>query len=193
MHLPEVSNDRSPSPWRALSGREVPRLREQDVARRVVSPSPLGEEAGDLIKPDMNNTPKRKEAPMKIAVATEDGKTISEHFGRSPYFAVFEVENGAITNQSMRRNTFTRHFRGEHERHTQGEHHHSGEDAHAHDSLAEGLGDCRAVISHGMGRRAWEDLRARGIEMIVTDETEVQRAVDLYLAGNLRNNVERLD
>jgi predicted Fe-Mo cluster-binding NifX family protein len=44
-----------------------------------------------------------------------------------------------------------------------------------------------------MGRRAWEDLRAHGIEMIVTDETEVQKAVQMYLAGNLRDNVERLD
>jgi len=28
---------------------------------------------------------------MKIAVATEQGKIISDHFGRSPYFAMFEA------------------------------------------------------------------------------------------------------
>jgi predicted Fe-Mo cluster-binding NifX family protein len=146
-----------------------------------------------MIEQPVKQTPEGKESSMKIAVATEDGKIISEHFGRSPYFAVFEVENGAITHQSMRRNTFTRHFRGHGEGHGQGEHHHGGGDAHGHDSLVEGLGDCRAVISHGMGRRAWEDLRAHGIEMIVTNETEVQKAVQMYLAGNLRDNVERLD
>jgi predicted Fe-Mo cluster-binding NifX family protein len=43
-----------------------------------------------------------------------------------------------------------------------------------------------------MGRRAWEDLRARGIEMIVTDETEVEKAVQMYLAGSLRDNIEKL-
>ena len=129
---------------------------------------------------------------MKIAVATEEGKTISDHFGRSPYFAIFEIENGKIINQSMRQNTFTGHFRGHHEGHQHGEHHHGSGDPHSHDSVAEGLGDCAVVISHGMGRRAWEDLRARGIEMIVTDETEVAKAVQMYLAGGLRDIVEKL-
>jgi predicted Fe-Mo cluster-binding NifX family protein len=129
---------------------------------------------------------------MKIAVATEQGKIISDHFGRSPYFAIFEIENGNIINQSMRQNTFTGHFRGHHEGHQHVEHQHGTGGTHGHDSAAEGLGDCNVVISHGMGRRAWEDLRARGIEMIVTDETEVEKAVHMYLAGKLRDNVDKL-
>jgi predicted Fe-Mo cluster-binding NifX family protein len=43
-----------------------------------------------------------------------------------------------------------------------------------------------------MGRRAWEDLRARGIEMIVTDETDVDTAVRKYLAGELQDHTEKL-
>jgi predicted Fe-Mo cluster-binding NifX family protein len=43
-----------------------------------------------------------------------------------------------------------------------------------------------------MGRKAWEDLRARGIEMILTDETNVDSAVELYLAGRLKDRVENL-
>jgi len=129
---------------------------------------------------------------MKIAVATEQGKIIADHFGRSPYFAIFEINNGKIVTQSMRQNTFTRHFRGDQEGHQHGQHHHGAGDPHDHDSAAEGLSDCNVVISHGMGRRAWEDLRARGIEMIVTDETEVEKAVHMYLAGSLRDNVEKL-
>jgi predicted Fe-Mo cluster-binding NifX family protein len=129
---------------------------------------------------------------MKIAVATEQGKIISDHFGRSPYFAIFEIENGKIINQSMRQNTFTGHFRGHHEGHMHGERHHGTGAPHDHDSVAEGLGDCSVVISHGMGRKAWEDLRARGIEMIVTDETEVNEAVRRYLAGELQDRVEKL-
>jgi predicted Fe-Mo cluster-binding NifX family protein len=130
---------------------------------------------------------------MKIAVATEVGSIISDHFGRSPYFTVFEVVEGKIINQSTRQNTFTRHFRGNHEGHQHGEHHHSPRgEAHDHDSVAEGLSDCSVVISHGMGRRAWEDLRVRGIEMIVTDETDAEQAARLYLAGNLRDHIEKL-
>jgi predicted Fe-Mo cluster-binding NifX family protein len=129
---------------------------------------------------------------MKIAVATEDGKLISDHFGRSPYFAIFEIEEGKATNRSMRQNTFTGHFRGKHDNGPHEEHRHGRGDPQSHRSVAEGLGDCKVVISHGMGRRAWEDLRARGIEMIVTDETEVETAVQKYLSGELEDRVEKL-
>ena len=58
--------------------------------------------------------------------------------------------------------------------------------------MAEGLQDCRAVISHGMGRRAWEDLRAQGIEMIVTGETRIRKAIRFYLTNKLENKIEML-
>jgi predicted Fe-Mo cluster-binding NifX family protein len=121
---------------------------------------------------------------MKIAVATEDGEFISEHFGRSPYFAIYEIDNGEITVKEMRLNTFSGHFRG-------GDRRGHGEEGR-HETVAEALGDCSVVISHGMGRRAWEDLRARGIEMIVTNETEVENAVRMYLGGELRDHTEKL-
>ena len=129
---------------------------------------------------------------MKIAVATEDGKQISAHFGRSPYFAIYEIEEGRTVDRSMRENTFTGHFRGKHGNNDHGEHHHGQGDPHEHHSVAEGLGDCAVVISHGMGRKAWEDLRARGIEMIVTDETDVDTAVGKYLVGELQDRTEKL-
>lgn len=129
---------------------------------------------------------------MKIAVATEEGKTISAHFGRSPLFAIFDIENGAVANITLRENTFTHHVRERQHTDDHGAHHHGKGDPHAHESVARGLGDCQVVISHGMGRRAWEDLRARGIEMIVTDETDVATAVRLYLTGHLEDRVERL-
>ena len=128
---------------------------------------------------------------MKIAVATEDGKTISAHFGRSPYFALYNIEDGEITDKEMRRNTFTGHFRGGQE-HGHGGHGDSHGDHEGHQTVAEALQDCKAVISHGMGRRAWEDLRASGIEMIVTDETEAESAVRMYLAGELKDRTDKL-
>jgi len=129
---------------------------------------------------------------MKIAVATEDGRTVSQHFGRTPYFAIFEIAEGTIVNRSMRENTFTWHFREHHGDQRNEEHHDAHGDPDAHQSIAEGLEDCRVVISQGMGRRAWEDLRGAGIEMIVTDEIEVQLAVQKYLAGELEDRVEKL-
>lgn len=134
---------------------------------------------------------------MKIAVAAADGKTISAHFGRSLYFAIYGIHEGKIVNKKMRQNTFTGHFRGdhqeEHEHDYHGHHHHEGKDhQHKHQQVAEGLKDCDVVISHGMGRRAWEDLRAKGIEMIVTDETDADTAVQRYLKGELKDRTDML-
>jgi predicted Fe-Mo cluster-binding NifX family protein len=127
---------------------------------------------------------------MKIAVATEDGNSISAHFGRSPYFAIYDVQDGEIANKEMRENIFTGHFRRAGRGHRTHRHGHGAGDTDAHRSVWEGLRDCSVVISHGMGRKAWEDLRARDIEMIVTDETDVEQAVRLYLAGEMKDRIE---
>ena len=37
---------------------------------------------------------------MKIAVITEDGTTISQHFGRAPLYVVVTVEGGKIANKA---------------------------------------------------------------------------------------------
>jgi predicted Fe-Mo cluster-binding NifX family protein len=138
---------------------------------------------------------------MKIAVATENEQAISQHFGRSPRFAIYEIEDGNIVGTTMRENTFTRHFREGHHHdndehnghhHAHGQHRPGEGDHHGHRSIAEGLGDCDVVISRGMGRRAWEDLRAAGIEMIVTDESDVEKAVLMYLQGNLKDQTDKL-
>jgi predicted Fe-Mo cluster-binding NifX family protein len=39
---------------------------------------------------------------MKIAAITDDGKTISLHFGRAPYYQVLTVENGQILERELR-------------------------------------------------------------------------------------------
>jgi len=49
---------------------------------------------------------------MKIAVPTDDGKTISQHFGRARSFAIFEVENGEIVSKELI-DSNTPHSRGE--------------------------------------------------------------------------------
>ena len=49
---------------------------------------------------------------MKIAIVSDDGKTISAHFGRSRGFVIFEIEDSKVKNQEYRENTFTGHARG---------------------------------------------------------------------------------
>ncbi len=117
---------------------------------------------------------------MKIAVASEDGVGISHHFGRSRCFLIFETEDKRITGQSSRENTFTAHARGECDPAQPHEHH------HGHGPIVEALGDCQVVLCYGMGWRAAEDLRQRGIQpFVLQEEMTPEQAVNEFLAGRL--------
>ncbi|HXZ30244.1 MAG TPA: NifB/NifX family molybdenum-iron cluster-binding protein, partial [Dehalococcoidia bacterium] len=39
---------------------------------------------------------------MKIAVVTDDGKTICQHFGRARYYLVVTTEDGRVVNKEQR-------------------------------------------------------------------------------------------
>ena len=119
---------------------------------------------------------------MKIAIASDEGITISSHFGQTRGFVVFDIEGQEVKNREYRLNTFTGHARG-----LEGADH--GIDRHG--PIISALSDCKAVISHGMGRRIYDDLKGAGIEALVTDETEVQKAIDLYINGALIDRPER--
>jgi len=114
---------------------------------------------------------------MKIAVASDDGANISSHFGRTKGLVVFEVEDGKIKGREYRPNTFTGHARG-----LEGNHYHDH-----HGPILQALSDCEAVISHGMGIRMYEDLEKNGIKAFITKETQVEKAVELFLQGKLRS------
>jgi predicted Fe-Mo cluster-binding NifX family protein len=117
---------------------------------------------------------------MKLAVPTQDGTSISGHFGRSKSFLVFEVEDHKIVGRSMRENTFTAHAKGE----CQGPEHH--EQPHGHSEIVEALRDCEAVLCYGMGWRAAEALKEGGIQVFVLqEEVSPEEAVKRFVAGSL--------
>lgn len=119
---------------------------------------------------------------MKVAVASEDGSSISHHFGRSQCFLVFEIENDQVVGQTLRENRFTAHALGEcHGGHEGQEHPH-----HGHGAIVEALRDCAAVLCYGMGWRAAEALKQSGIKpLVVPGEMSPADAVKAYLGGNL--------
>ncbi len=119
---------------------------------------------------------------MKIAIASDDGKIISAHFGRTQGFVIYDVDNGEVKMHEFRPNTFTGHARGLE---------HAGHDIDRHGPVLAALADCAVVISHGMGRRLYDDLRNAGIQSLITDETDVQAAMAAYLSGELRDHPER--
>ena len=119
---------------------------------------------------------------MQVAVASDDGKTIARHFGRARGFLVYEIENSRIRNRRYVRNTFTGHAGNVEAGH---------DPADCHDSIIAALNDCEAVISHGMGKRIYRDLRKAGITAYVVDETDADAALSLYLRNALTDHPER--
>jgi predicted Fe-Mo cluster-binding NifX family protein len=58
--------------------------------------------------------------------------------------------------------------------------------------MAQSIDDCQALLAGGMGWGAYDSLKSRGIETIITDVTNIDEAVQLYIDGKLPNLMERL-
>jgi len=131
---------------------------------------------------------------MKVAAITEDGTTISQHFGRALYYLVVTVEDGKVVSKERRDKAGHHTFAaGQHPDTAPGERH--GYDAGAqsrHATMAETVADCQVLLAGGMGWGAYESLKSRGIEPVVTDVESIEEAVKLYLEGKLPNLMERL-
>ena len=131
---------------------------------------------------------------MKIAAISDDGTTISQHFGRAPLYVVVTAEAGKIVSKETRdktgHHTFAAHQPPDL---APGERH--GYDAGSqvrHESMAEIISDCQVLLAGGMGWGAYESIQAYNIKPVVTDVKSIDEAVQLYLDGKLTNLMERL-
>jgi predicted Fe-Mo cluster-binding NifX family protein len=131
---------------------------------------------------------------MKIAAVSDDKLNISPHFGRAPYFVVLTVEEGKIVGKETRakagHQTFAAHAPP---KLAPGEKHgyEAGSEVR-HADIAEVISDCQVLLAGGMGWGAYESMKGYGIEPTVTDVENIDRAVGLYLTGNLPNLMERV-
>lgn len=136
----------------------------------------------------------KKEINMKIAAITDDGKTISRHFGRAPYYLVLTIEEGKITAREMHDKIGHTHFQNTaHAEEAHGQGH--GMDAASHDkhiSMAEAIADCKALLCGGMGMGAYESMRRLNIQPVVTDLTDIEEAALAFVDGKLVDHTELL-
>ncbi|MFN2201656.1 MAG: NifB/NifX family molybdenum-iron cluster-binding protein [Caldilineaceae bacterium] len=141
---------------------------------------------------------------MKIAVITDDGTSISQHFGRAPYYLVFTVEDGNVVESELREKLGHTQFQQEagHEHHEHGhqEHDHGGQGQHGygpdaqdrHARMAQTIIDCSALLCRGMGRGAYDSMNAYGIKPVVTDISDAEEAVRAFLDGSIEDRTDRL-
>jgi predicted Fe-Mo cluster-binding NifX family protein len=108
---------------------------------------------------------------MRIALPTDDRRSVAGHFGRCTEFAVYEVGGKGKILVEYRPNTHTRGRAGD---------------------FGAIFGDVDHVICRGMGRRALETIRAAGAKTVYTGESDIERAVELFVAGRLDTSDESL-
>lgn len=175
-HLPHCWNNNADEPAQVLL---------------ILYPSEARDEPGGR---HFSSLSTQKEHHMKVAVITNDGKTISQHFGRAPYYLVATIEDGIVVNRELREKVGHNQFSGDHHSHEgHGEHH--GADAgahHKHGQMAEAIADCKIVICGGMGTGAYESMRRFNIQPIVTDLREVDAALQAVIDGTLVDHTELL-
>ncbi len=136
----------------------------------------------------------KKEINMKIATITENGKTISQHFGRAPYYLVLTIEEGKVTNREMRDKMGHSQFHSEeHGEESHGAGHGMDSQSHnKHVDMAQAIADCNALLCGGMGMGAYESMRRLNIQPIVTDLRDIEEAVQAFIDGKLVDHTELL-
>ena len=108
---------------------------------------------------------------MKIAVTYENGE-VSQHFGHTETFKIYEVEDGKIVSSEL-----------------------IGSDGSGHEALA-GLLKERAIdvlICGGIGGGAQAALEENGIELCAGAKGSADEAVEAYLKGELKNTGANCD
>lgn len=122
---------------------------------------------------------------MKIAVATDDGKTISRHFGRALYYLVFTANRGDLIDKEWRTKPFRRQFAHEPLDHRSDDLGY-GFGTHLetrHEDMMEVIRDCDAIIVADVICGSYLEMKAINICPFVTEIEDVEQAVSDFLDG----------
>ncbi len=137
----------------------------------------------------------REDDSMKIAVATDDGQTISRHFGRARKYAVLTVEDGKVVSRELRDKSAP-HWQAERSPESEKEEAGSEGKGHAdrskHLDMLAAIDDCAVMIAGGMGKGAHDHATAAGIRPIVTSLRDIDEAAVECAAGRIVDEVGRL-
>ncbi len=134
---------------------------------------------------------------MKIAAVSEDGVTISQHFGRAPFYVVVTVEEGKIVARERRDKMGHAQFAGEaHAEEAAGaDPRGHGFDPAAqsrHARMAAAIADCDVLLARGMGAGAYASMEQAGIRPVLTDIPTIDEAVQAVISGEIEDHTEWL-
>ena len=134
---------------------------------------------------------------MKIAIVSDDEKTISQHFGRAEKYIVVSYEQEKIIERkSLPKPDFCHSSHRHHRRNTHNKDHRGngfGRRAKdSHEQLFDTIKDCDVLVSRGMGQGAYLDLQQLGIKPIITDIEDIDLAIQAVMDDSIVNHLEKL-
>lgn len=104
---------------------------------------------------------------MKIAVASQNRKSVTGHAGKCRNFWIYQIEGFSVDGKSLLELPREQSF---HE---------------SHHAPSHPLDDINVLICGGMGQGLRHRLLQKGIQALSTPETDPDRAVDAWLRGDL--------
>ena len=122
---------------------------------------------------------------MKIAFVTDDGETITQHFGRAGKYLVVVVEKGKEVSRDLRSKLEHTYFRKEEHDHKDTPDHDSPAAHNKHVQMMTAIEDCDVVVCGGMGRGAFQSIVSLGKKVFMTNTSNINDALKGYLAGEL--------
>jgi predicted DNA-binding protein (UPF0251 family)/predicted Fe-Mo cluster-binding NifX family protein len=156
---------------RPTFGRIIESARRK-IAEALVQGKALRIEGGKVEVASAIIPHEQREGKMNIAVSTTDGKTICGHLGKCKDFIIYETDGKDIKGKRLVSSGGACPGHG-----SDGEHNVSP------------FAGCQAVITQGMGQGLMNGLTQAGIQPVITDQTDPDTAVNLFLKGILPGTV----
>ncbi|XUX00527.1 MAG: NifB/NifX family molybdenum-iron cluster-binding protein [Dehalogenimonas sp.] len=135
---------------------------------------------------------------MKIAVASDDGLNLSQHFGRAAYYIVYTIENDKVASKEVREKVGHHSFiegPGAKSCHDHGQHGEHGMDIDSqnkHRSMLSAAEDCEYIVAGHMGGGAFHSMVEKGIEPLLTNIKDPDEVIKAILEDRFQNEMDRL-
>jgi predicted Fe-Mo cluster-binding NifX family protein len=113
---------------------------------------------------------------MKLAFPTRDDQTISAHFGKMKALIVIEVVDGAEVTRERRDMSDMPACGSEH--------------SHKPRFVIEMISDCDVLIAGGVGTAMLDKANEAGVEVVLTRERTIAKAIDRYTTGTLDHSAQ---
>ncbi|MFB0526974.1 MAG: NifB/NifX family molybdenum-iron cluster-binding protein [bacterium] len=120
---------------------------------------------------------------VKIAIPSDNGKSISPHFGRCRYFIIYEIEGNRISSRTVRENLCCPHRANICPKTVSVQTREFIE--RIRNEVVSEIRNCQLLIGRYMNQSAINNLNSQNIKVILVDEKDENVAIEKYLMGIL--------